>query len=206
MSLEVHVRFCEGVGGKFPGATRLVICCQYERDARRILKALMKRLEKYGLKLNEEKTQLVSFSKHSYGQGVKQGAFDFLGFTFYIGRSRKGYPIPKVKSSGKRLRVKLNRVSQWSRMVRNQYRLGEIWRMFRGKLIGHIRYYGVTFNGRHVGKFLHASICILYKCLNRRSQRKSFSWEQFLEYIRANPLPKVRIYHNLFSDMKASAR
>jgi len=198
MSLEVHVRICEGVGGKFPGATRLVICCQYERDAERILTALTRRLGRYGLRLNAEKTRLVSFSKDAYSRGEKQEAFDFLGFTFYIGRSRKGFALPKVKSSGKRLRVKLKRVSEWARKSTRRYRLGELWRRFRVKLLGHIRYYGVTFNGRHVGKFLQAAICILYRWLRRRSQRSTLNWERFLQYIRANPLPKVRVYHQLY--------
>ena len=50
----------------------------------------MKRLAKFNLSLNEDKTKLVSFSKVQTRKGIKQGAFDFLGFTFYLGRSRKG--------------------------------------------------------------------------------------------------------------------
>ena len=174
-----------------------VISCQYESDAKRILRALVKRLEKYGLKLNEEKTQFVSFSKWAYQRGAKQEAFDFLGFTFYIGRSRKGTPLPKVKSCGKRLRGKLKRVNQWARSVRSRYPLAEVWRMFRAKLEGHIRYYGVSFNKEHVSKFLQAATRILFKWLNRRSQRKSLDWEQFTLFMSANPLPKARVYHTL---------
>jgi hypothetical protein len=174
-----------------------VICCERETDGRRILKSLEKRLEKYGLKLNAEKTRFVCFSKGGYSAGVKQETFDFLGFTFYIGRSRKGYALPKLKSSGKRLSAKLKRVSQWCRDMTRRYKVGEIWRQFQMKLQGHIRYYGVTLNGRHVGKFLHVSMGILYWWLNRRSQRRSLNWEQFLDFIRANPLPKVRIHHSL---------
>ena len=194
---EVVKTHCVGKVEMFRYADDIVICSQYKRDAKRILSSLEKRLRKYGLKLNAEKTRLVTFSKGAYRRGEKQEAFDFLGFTFYIGRSRKGFPLPKVKSSGKRLRVKLKRVSEWARKATKCYRLGELWRRFRVKLLGHIRYYGVTFNGRHVGKFLHASICILYRWLGRRSQRKTLNWEQFLQFIRANPLPKVRVYHKL---------
>jgi RNA-directed DNA polymerase len=161
------------------------------------LRALVKRLDKYGLKLNEEKTRFVTFSKRAYQHGVKQEAFDFLGFTFYIGCSRKGTPIPKVKSSGKRIRVKLKRVNQWACLVRSRYRLAEIWRTFCVKLEGHIRYYGISFNTEHVRKFLQAATRILFKWLNRRSQRKSFDWEQFTLFMNANPIPKARIYHTL---------
>ena len=195
---EVVKNHCYGKVEIFRYADDIVISCQYKRDAKRILASLVKRLEKYGLKLNQEKTRLVSFSKGSYSRGQKQEAFDFLGFTFYLGRSRKGFALPKVKSSGKRLRVKLKRVSEWARIASRRYRLGELWRRFRVKLLGHIRYYGVTFNGRHVGKFLNASVRILYKWLERRSQRKSLTWEQFQQFIRANPLPGVKIYHKLY--------
>ena len=66
-----------------------VICCRYEEDAIRIRNSLAKRLEKYKLKLNEEKTKMVKFSKAAVSRGKKQGSFDFLGFTFYLGRTLK---------------------------------------------------------------------------------------------------------------------
>jgi group II intron reverse transcriptase/maturase len=195
---QVVKQHCYGSVEMFRYADDIVICCQYHKDAPRILRALQQRLEKYKLRLNLEKTRLVSFSKREYQYGQKQNAFDFLGFTFYIGRSRKGTPIPKMKSCGKRLRSKLKRVNQWARSVRNRYQLKEIWAMFCAKLRGHIQYYGVSFNRAHVSKFLHAATRILFKWLNRRSQRKSFNWEQFERFIQANPLPKARICHPLF--------
>ena len=195
---DVVKEHCAGNVELFRYADDAVICCQYESDANRILRALVKRLEKYGLKLNEEKTRLVSFSKSAYRHGVKQEAFDFLGFTFYIGRSRRGNAIPKVKSSGKRLRVKLKRVNQWARRVRSRYRLSVIWRIFCAKLEGHVQYYGVTFNVLHVQKFLHLAKHILFKWLNRRSRRRSFNWETYLGFMEANPLPIARVCHNLF--------
>ena len=195
---DVVKEHCAGKVELYRYADDAVICCQYESDAKRILRSLVKRLEKYGLKLNEEKTRFVSFSKRSYVQGVKQEAFDFLGFTFYIGRSKKGIPIPKVKSSGKRLRSKLKRVNDWARRVRSRYRLPKIWRIFCAKLEGHIQYYGVSFNVSHVQKFLHLAKHILLKWLNRRSQRKSFNWETYLRFMEENPLPRARVCHSLF--------
>ena len=175
-----------------------MICCQHDGDARRILKALGQRLERYHLQLNEEKTRLVPFSKSAYRRDRKPAAFDFLGFTFYWGRSRKGAVIPKLKSEGKRLRVKLKRVNEWARGIRNRYRLSHIWKLFRAKLRGHIQYYGVSFNSVAVGKFVWEAVGILFKWLNRRSQRKSFTWEQFKRFIQRHPLPRVRVCHPLF--------
>jgi hypothetical protein len=80
-----------------------VIWCQYGYDTKRIMKVLGKRLTKFGLKLNEDKTALVPFSRYEAGKGNQQGAFDFLGVSFYLGRSKTGRVIPKVKTKGIRL-------------------------------------------------------------------------------------------------------
>jgi RNA-directed DNA polymerase len=175
-----------------------VICCQYEQDAKELKRALTQRLSTFGLELNEEKTQLVSFSKKELRKGKKQGTFDFLGFTFYWGRSRKGRLIPKVKTNGKRLRAKLKRVNDWARTVKNQFKLKVIWKKFCIKMEGHIRYYGISFNISQVSNFLHQGIRILFKWFNRRSQRKSFDWEKFNLFMKSYPPPKVRIYFALF--------
>jgi RNA-directed DNA polymerase len=106
----------------FRYADDLVICCRYEKDAVRIRETLGKRLAKYKLALNEDKTKMVSFSKRRSQKGIKQDAFDFLGFTFYLGKSLKGTVIPKLKTIGKRLRSKLKRVNEWMRQVRNTRR------------------------------------------------------------------------------------
>lgn len=195
---DVVKRHCAGKVELFRYADDMVICCQYEKDAKRILSSLVKRLEKYGLKLNEAKTCLVSFSKRGCSQGIQQGAFDFLGFTFYIGRSRKGISVPKLKSIGKRLRIKLKRVNEWARTARSRYKLLELWRIFCSKLEGHVQYYGVSFNIKHVQKFLHLAKHILFKWLNRRSQRRSLNWEAYLRFMEAHPLPRARVCHTLF--------
>ena len=195
---DVVKHHCAGEVALFRYCDDAVICCEYAKDAERIKRALTCRLSKYKLRLNEDKTQLVSFSKRGYRRGEKQQSFDFLGFTFYWGRAREGYPLVKVKTSGKRIRAKLTRINQWCRKVRCRYRLPEIWRMFCMKLQGHMAYYGVTFNSRHVQTFIHKATFILYKWLIRRSQRSSLDWEKFSRYRDANPLPKVRVIHKLY--------
>ena len=179
-------------------ADDLVICCRYEEDAKRIKTVLAKRLSKYNLALNEEKTKMVKFSMRKSKRGIKQETFDFLGFCFYLGKSRNGVIIPKLKTSGKRYRSKLNRVSEWVKGIRNKAKLGDIWKIFCSKLRGHVQYYGVSFNGKMVDNFLYEARKIIFKWLNRRSQRKSFSWEKFSLYVKAHPLPIVKIVHRLF--------
>ena len=171
-----------------------VICCQFEKDAIRVREALGKRLAKFKLKLNEEKTKLIDFRKIA----GKRAAFDFLGFTHYLGKSKNGYIIPKLKTIGKRLRLKLKAIKDWIRIAKNRMELAEIWKRFCLKLQGHINYYGVSHNIRQVQIFIIQATKIMFKWLNRRSQRNSFNWEQFQLYIRANPLPIVKVCHKLF--------
>lgn len=175
-----------------------VICCRYASDAERIKNALGKRLAKYKLRLNKEKTKLVTFSKQKYSRGIKQEAFEFLGFIFYLGRSRKGTPIPKLKTSGKRLRSKLKKMNLWAQKSRNKYPLREVWKRYRAALRGHIQYYGVTHNCRAISAYTFHSTRIMFKWLNRRSQRKSFDWDRFQLFIKRYPLPPVKIYHRLY--------
>lgn len=195
---ETVTPLMSGTVKAFRYADDLVICCRYEKDALRIRKVLGKRLEKYKLKLNEEKTKTVHFSKRKTMRGIKQETFDFLGFTFYLGRSMKGGVIPKLKTCGKRYRSKLNKVKDWARKIRNQEKLGTIWKIFCSKLRGHVQYYGVSFNSKAVGKFLREAASILFKWLNRRSQRKSFDWDKFQLFQKKYPLPEAKVRHKLF--------
>ena len=189
---------CKGSVELFRYADDAVICCQYDEDAQRIRKTLGKRLEKYKLQLNEEKTKLVAFDKKAVAQGIKQGTFDFLGFTFYWGKARSGRVIPKLKTRAKTMRIKLKKVNEWARQMRNQKPLKEIWKIFKAKLRGHVQYYGVSHNDAQVETFLYSAERIMFKWLNRRSQRKSFTWEQFQLYTVVDPLPKAKVVHKLF--------
>jgi group II intron reverse transcriptase/maturase len=190
---------CRGRVALFRYCDDIVICCQYETDAQRIHQALAGRLANHRLRLNETKTKRVAFSKRRMKVGQRSPSFEFLGFLIYWGYSRNGAVIPKVKTSGSRLCKKLKRVRAWAEEVRHQYRLPELWARFCDKLSGHARYYGVSFNLRRVKTFFYWATRILFKWLNRRSQRKSFNWEQFGRFIKAHPLPTLRVYHSLFA-------
>lgn len=185
---------CKGNVRLFRYCDDAVMCCQYESDALRIKEALGKRLAKFKLKLNEEKTKMINFRK----EVGNKAAFDFLGFTHYLGRSKKGRIIPKLKTIGKRLRTKLKRVNEWARNIRNKVKLRVIWERFCLKLKGHINYYGVSHNSKQISRFVYQATRIIFKWLNRRSQRKSFNWEEFAKYMEQFPLPQVKIYHKLF--------
>jgi len=189
---------CKGTVEMFRYADDMVICCQYEADAERIRRTLGRRLEKFKLQLNEEKTKLVTFDKKQAAKGVKQETFDFLGFTFYWGIARSGRIVPKLKTRAKTMRTKLKRVNEWAKQVRNEKPMKEIWKILKAKLRGHIQYYGISHNIGQVNTFISEVQKIMYKWLNRRSQRKSFTWGKFQLYMKANPLPSGKIVHKLF--------
>jgi len=186
---------CRSELGVFRYADDVVICCGSESDAIRIREALVKRLEKYGLALNEEKTKLIKLDKHD---PKGSGSFDFLGFTFYLGLSRHGRVIPKLKSSGKKLRVKLSNVNQWCRRYRNEYRLSVLWTRFCVKLRGHVQYYGVSNNQKSIDRFLRKAIYYFLKWLNRRSQMRSMTYKQFKNYMSLYPPPRAAVVHRLY--------
>ena len=193
--VKKHVR---GAVELFRYCDDMVICCQYRSEAERIRRALVKRLEKFSLSLNEEKTKIIPFSMWKYRSGERQGTFDFLGFTFYLGQSRRGFGIVKVKTSGKRFRSKLEKLRKWVKQNRDQARLKDLWIQYGIKVRGHVRYYGVSFNTQHVALFRRRAAEVFLKWINRRSQRKSITLDQFWKFFRKYPLPKAAVYHPLF--------
>ena len=191
-------RHCAGEVALFRYGDDVVICCRYARDGERIRKALTGRLARFGLRLNEAKTRTVPFCRPGRDSRGRRPVFEFLGFTFYWGRSRQGYRIPKVKTSGSRLRAKLAALNAWAKAVHSRYSLERFWVVLCAKVRGHVRYYGVSFNTRALGVFVYQATCIAYKWLNRRSQRRSFTWETFRSYIDRHPLPRLAVYHALY--------
>lgn len=189
---------CKGKVKLFRYADDVVICCHYEEDAIRIREVIPKRLERFSLQINEEKTKMVDFDKVKADKGIIQGTFDFLGFTFYYGKSRKGTIIPKLKTKPKAVNSKLKKITKWFKEIKNRVSLKEIWKIFCAKLRGHIQYYGVSHNIKEIGKFLYESMKIAFKWLNRRSQRVSFTWEKYEKFLEKNPLPQAKIVHRLF--------
>jgi len=178
-------------------ADDLVLCVRYQ-DAERILDALKKRLERFSLKLNEEKTTVVNFSRGMANKGLKQGNFKYLGFTIYLGKSRSGKMIVKIKTNKNTLNRKLKAVTQWCKENRSAYRLSKLWKIFILKIRGHIQYYGVSHNFESVSNFVHEARRIFFKWINRRSQKKSFDWNRFVQFEKAFPLPQAKIVHRLF--------
>ena len=128
-------RHCTGQVALYRYADDAVICCQYTRDAERILRALRQRLTKYGLRLHDEKTRLVPFHPGSQARRAPR-SLRVPGLHLLLGSVAQGVVIPKLKTSGKRLRTKLTRVKEWARTVKDTVRLPILWNTFCAKLRG----------------------------------------------------------------------
>ena len=183
---------CKGKAELIRYADDFVVCFEKQEEAERFQKAVEERMKAHGLELEESKTRIVAFSPRRFGK--RSGVFEFLGFTHYVGRSRKGYFRMKRRTSGKKLRMKIVAFKKWLKEVRCQLPLAEIWTKTRQKILGHYRYYGVTDNSKRLEEYRHRVEGMLFKWLNRRSQRLSMSWQNFEQYLKRYPLPAPRIY------------
>lgn len=180
------------------------ICCfQYQREAEMFLKALSIRFQKFGLELSEEKTKILEFGRFAAKNRKerregKPETFDFLGFTFYCGKAnKKGFFRCRVKTSKKKFRSKLKAMKEWIKENRTRP-LKEMFKTLSSKLRGHYRYYGVTDNTYSIESYYVETKWMLFKWLNRRSQKKSYTLEQFDELLRNFVLPTPKIYVSLF--------
>lgn len=189
---------CRGEAEIIRYADDFVCCFQYEGEARAFYKALQERLGKFGLSIAEEKTKIIRFGKgaedwHDRNGGGKPETFTFLGFTHYCSKSRNGKFQSKRKTSEKKYRAKLKEFKGWMKIHRHE-KLEDTLNTIRKKLIGHYRYYGMTHNYPSIAKFKEEVIKIMFKWLNRRSQRKSFTQQEFFIFLGRNPLPEPKIY------------
>jgi group II intron reverse transcriptase/maturase len=172
-------------------------------EARYIEQALRERFAEFDLELHPEKTRVISFGRYERENAEKQkrkaNTFDFVGFTHYCDKSRKGKFIVGRKTSRKKFRKKCEQMNEWLKAIRNTVKTKEWWPILQAKLRGHYQYYGVSGNMRSLQRFYTVTLRLALKWLNRRSQRKTFSWMGFREYLKHYPLPKPRIVHNLYT-------
>lgn len=180
-----------------------VVVFERREEAEAFGQQLRQRLAKFGLKIKENKSRIVEFGREAWGKsrkgGGKVGTFDFLGFTHFCDTTRKGFFKLGRKTSSKKLREKIKSLNLWMKSVRSVAPLKEWWPILRSKLLGHYRYYGVSGNMRELKTYYGKSVYLAYKWVNRRSQKRSYNWSSFGRYLKWNPLPQPKIYHDLYA-------
>lgn len=149
-------------------ADDFVVVCSERAEAETLLERIRTRFAGYGLTIHPEKTRIVDF-RHPWKSGQKPQTFDFLGFTHYWGKTRKGGYAVKRKTQGKKFRAALQRVEQWCKSNRHRP-LRDQHTQLCAKLQGHYAYYGIRGNYRALANFHHAVTRRWHYWLMRRSR------------------------------------
>ena len=171
-----------------------VIGFERRDDAQRVAEVLGKRMERFGLRLHPEKTRLIAFERPKAGQrdGKGPGTFDFLGFTMYSRRTRRGHWQMWCKTRSKGLRRFIGTVTEWCRHHRHFLVKVQHAALTR-RLVGHFNYFGVNGNHRSLACVVHATQRVWRTWLRRRGQRTRLTWERFHRLLERFPLPHPRI-------------
>ena len=180
-----------------------VCCFQHKDEAEKFYDDLIERFAKFGLEIAIDKTKILEFGRFAKSNRERRGegkpeTFDFLGFTLYCSTDRMNrFFRCKVKTSKKKYRAKLLAIKEWIKRNRNMPVSRLIAKLNQG-LIGYYAYYGVTDNMRELNSFINEVKWLLFKWLNRRSQRRSYTIKEFFDgLLKSCPIAAPRIKVNL---------
>ena len=195
--------YLKGYSGIVAYADDFVVCFEYREEAEQFYERLKRRMGNFGLSLEEEKSRLIEFGRYAAENCAKRGTkpetFDFLGFTHYCSKSRSGRFRVKRKTSKKKFSKKLREVHRKIGDMR-LLKTKDIVKKLNEILVGYYHYYGITDNSRRLKSFRYEVLKSLFYWLNRRSQRKSYTWEGFLYMIdNCHPLAKPKIYVSIYA-------
>jgi RNA-directed DNA polymerase len=195
-----HWRRCEATGHMIivRYADDFIVGFEHEADARRFLDEMRTRLEKFALSLHPEKTRLIEFGRHAAENRKRRGlgkpeTFNFLGFTFICGKSRRGKFLIKRKSRRDRVRAKLQALRQELRRRMHQP-IPAQGRWLAQVIRGYFNYHAVPTNRRAIASFRDEMVRAWWRRLNRRGQRRPIVWER-MKKLADDWLPQPRILH-----------
>lgn len=172
----------------FRFADDFLACFQYRSDAKAFRERLEDRLQGFGLELAPEKTRSIEFGRFAREDARKRGQkpqeFTFLGFTHYCGKMREGHFKLKRRTSRKKFRLSLNKFTDWARKSRSRLSKAQMLEQARTRVIGHLNYYAITDNLDMCSSYVHYTTRILFKWINRKSQRRSYTWAGFRQVLK----------------------
>ncbi len=176
-------------------ADDFVLIFRDELDARRVYEALPRRFARFGLTLHPDKTKLMAFHQPPFGRRRRTTVtFDFLGFTHYWGRTRKGGWVVVRKTMATRLTRSLRSIRLWCRGHRHE----PLWKQhatLRAKVRGHYGYFGIRGNARSLVA-LHSEVRRTWrKWLSRRCWKGLLFWPRYRQLLQRYPLPPPRLVH-----------
>lgn len=174
-------------------ADDMVFVFEDYKEAEKFYNVLPKRLKKYGLELNEAKSQIlesgvIAAIRAEHNQR-KMGTYKFLGFVCYWGKSRFGRWRLKFKSRRDRFTVKLKAIRERLRKNLNTRKAHELLKTIISAIRGWINYHAIPDNERRVRSFIHKSRWLIYQWFNRRGGKRRTTWERVLEILKRLNFP-----------------
>jgi len=192
---------CKGKAYYFRFADDFLACFQYESDAVEFRQQLEDRLRGFGLELALEKTRCIEFGRYARERARKEGQkpeeFTFLGFTHYCGKTRKGQFKLKRRTSRKKFGLSLNKFNEWARKCRSKLSKGQMLRQAKIRVAGHLSNYAITDNSEKCSCYVYHATRALFKWINRKSQRPSYTWEGFRQALKHIGWPRPTIRKDL---------
>jgi RNA-directed DNA polymerase len=193
-------RRCEATGDMIivRYADDVVVGFEHESDARRFWDAMRERLQEFSLSLHPEKTRLIEFGRHAADRRAQRGigkpeTFNFLGFSFISGKSRRGKFLLKRKTRRDRMRAKLREIKEVLRERMHQP-IPEQGAWLKQVVAGYFNYHAVPTNSRALSAFRNEVTKRWLQVLRQRSQKSTLTWARMAKL--ANDfLPKPRILH-----------
>ena len=176
---------CQGQAHIIRFADDFVCAFQYQGEAERFYRMLPERLAKFGLKVAPEKTCIHRFSRF---HPSRKRRFTFLGFEFYWEADTKGEPRVWRRTARKRLRTSIKACKEWIKTHRH-YPLQKLIPTMIRKVRGHYNYFRAIGNMTSLWIFHREVVKLLYKWLNRRSQRRSLTWDGIKRVLVAYAFP-----------------
>ena len=191
-----------GYSGLVVYADDFVVCFQYKDDAEKFYEMLKRRMKHFGLSLEEEKSRLIEFGRFAEENRRRKGkgkpeTFTFLGFTHYCSRSKNGKFRVKRKTSKKKFTKKCKEIHRKIKSMRI-WELKDMIKRVNQILVGYFHYYGITDNAKSIARFRHEVEKSLFYWLNRRSQKRSYTWEDFRRMQQEYPLAPAKIYVSVY--------
>ncbi|MFV2058705.1 MAG: group II intron reverse transcriptase/maturase [Thiohalomonadales bacterium] len=174
-------------------ADDFVIGCESETDGQRVMNVLPKRFEKFGLSVHPEKTKKIRFKwAHRDVQKSGNGTFDFLGFTHYWAKSRKGNWVIKRKTMRKRQARAMRNLFVYCRNNKH-HSIKAQYKNLSSKLHGLYNYYGIICNYRMLLMLYEHTKACWRKWLGRRTRDGDINHEKFEKFLSYWQLPRPRI-------------
>ena len=190
---EISKSHLEGKAEMVRFADDMVFVFQKSEDAERFYKVLPKRLEKYGLKLHEDKSSMLKSgsreAKAAETRGERLPTYKFLGFLCYWGKSRNGRWRLKYKSRADRFTEKLKGLREYLRKSLNQETKSTIQRVKR-IVVGWVNYHAISDNQRRVSSFIQMSKRALFRWINRKGGQRKMNWTTFEKLLKEMKYPQ----------------